>query len=172
MRALAGAVGCSRATLYRYFPNRESVQSAFVDRSAARLARAISAAAPDGSPADRLVAAIAAALSLVRHNPAFAAWFRPDGVATAAQLAALSPAIEALAQDFITALEGDTRASGDDENTSASGGGDGGTDPGDRARWLVRVIVSLLSTPGTTADEEERLLRAFVVPVIVGPPSG
>ncbi len=152
MRALAAAVGCSRATLYRYFPNREAVQSAFIDRSAARLARRVARSAPDGSPAQRLVAAVTTVLRLVRDNPAFANWFRPDGVATAANLAILSPAIEAIARDFLSVL--------DDRVVP---------DPAERARWLVRVILSLLATPGATPAEEVRMLEQFVVPVIVVP---
>lgn len=157
MRDLAAAVGCSRATLYRYYPSREAVQAAFVDRSAQRLARGVAAAAGSGDPGDRLVAAVTVALRLVRGNPAFANWFRPDGAVTAAQLAVVSPAIESLARGFVAALRGtdSPEAAGSAHDT-------------ERARWLVRVMLSLLTTPGTDPDDEARMLRTFVVPVVVG----
>lgn len=156
MRDLAVAAGCSRATLYRYFPSREAVQAAFVDRSADRLAHEVDAAGSAGDPGDRLVAAVTVALRLVRGNPAFANWFRSDGVATAAQLAVVSPAIESLARGFVAGLRGA-------EPTGAGSGSDA-----ERARWLVRVMLSLLTTPGTDPDDEAQMLRTFVVPVVVG----
>jgi AcrR family transcriptional regulator len=156
MRDLAVAAGCSRATLYRYFPSREAVQAAFVDRSADRLAHEVDAAGSAGDPGDRLVAAVTVALRLVRGNPAFANWFRSDGVATAAQLAVVSPAIESLARGFVAGLRGA-------EPAGAVSGSDA-----ERARWLVRVMLSLLTTPGTDPDDEAQMLRTFVVPVVVG----
>lgn len=149
MRALAAEVGCSRATLYRYFPSREAVQAAFIDRSAARLARRVADSAPSGTAVDRLVTAVTTALRMVRETPAFATWFRADGVATAAQLATVSPVIETLARNFL---------SGPDQVPHAE----------ERARWLVRVMLSLLTTPGTGVADEERMLRSFVAPVVVG----
>ncbi|MFT4202036.1 TetR/AcrR family transcriptional regulator [Gordonia sp. (in: high G+C Gram-positive bacteria)] len=150
MRALASAVGCSRATLYRYFPSRESVQAAFIERSARRLAKQIDAAPTTGDPGDRLIEAVTTALRLVRENPAFANWFRADGMATAAQLGAVSPAVESVARGFLAGPEG-----GDDPAVA------------DRARWLVRVMLSLLSTPGSSPEDEVRMLREFVVPVVL-----
>ena len=39
------------------------------------------------------------------------------------------------------------------------------------ARWLVRVIVSLLTVPGGDEAEERRLLERFVAPVVRSPAS-
>ncbi|GAB09690.1 putative TetR family transcriptional regulator [Gordonia araii NBRC 100433] len=151
MRALATAVGCSRATLYRYYPSREAVQAAFVERSAGRIAKQVATTARVGNPGEQLIAAVTTVLRLVRENRAFANWFHPDGVATAAQLAVVSPAIERVAREFLSSLH-----PGSD------------TDPTDRARWLVRIMLSLLSTPGASPDDEARMLASFVVPVVVG----
>ena len=41
MNEIARAAGCSRATLYRYFENREALQTAYVHRETHRLGRAI-----------------------------------------------------------------------------------------------------------------------------------
>ena len=36
-----------------------------------------------------------------------------------------------------------------------------------RARWLVRVLTSLLISPGRDADDERRMLEEFVIPVLL-----
>jgi AcrR family transcriptional regulator len=41
MHEIARAAGCSRATLYRYFENREALHTAFVNREAYRLFRVV-----------------------------------------------------------------------------------------------------------------------------------
>jgi len=41
MNEIARAAGCSRATLYRYFENREALRTAYVHRETRRLSRAI-----------------------------------------------------------------------------------------------------------------------------------
>ncbi|GAC68034.1 TetR/AcrR family transcriptional regulator [Gordonia soli] len=152
MRGLAGAVGCSRATLYRYFPNKSEVLAAYVERAALTLGAAI---ADDlhgpGTPGDRLIRAISAAVSGVRDHPALAAWFTPDASGDAAQIAVLSPGIEAIATGFLREIAPD--GSEADRVT--------------RARWLVRVILSLLSTPGTDAADERAMIERFVLPVVL-----
>lgn len=35
-----------------------------------------------------------------------------------------------------------------------------------RARWTVRVIISLLMFPGRDADEERAMIEEFLVPII------
>ncbi len=37
-----------------------------------------------------------------------------------------------------------------------------------RARWVVRVLVSLLAQPEADGDDERHVLEQFVVPVVVG----
>ena len=44
MNEIARAAGCSRATLYRYFENREALRTAYVHRETHRLSRAIDGA--------------------------------------------------------------------------------------------------------------------------------
>ncbi|MEE4025854.1 TetR/AcrR family transcriptional regulator [Gordonia sp. PKS22-38] len=153
MRGLADAVGCSRATLYRYYAGKAELLAAYVDRAATELGASVAAAVGDETfPADRLVAAVTTAVAGVRSNPALSAWFVPDTAAQSTSLALVSPAIEQITVVFLTEIL--PTADLDDLR--------------ERARWLVRVIVSLLTSPGASDHEERALLERFVVPVVVG----
>lgn len=141
MGEIAAAAGCSRATLYRYFPDRPALQLAFVQREAVRVGALVGAeVAGLDHGADALVEGVLAALRHVRAAPALRAWFGDRDAAHTADLAQGSEVLEALGLSMAA-------------------------DP-DAARWLVRVIVSLLTVPGGDAAEERRLVERFVVPVV------
>lgn len=153
MSEIAASAGCSRATLYRYFPSRHDLRVAFVHREARRLASRVAEAVSEvRDPEERVHAAVLAAVHEVRSTPTLAAWFREDGAGTAVALGGGSDVVEALTVAFLGA--------GDDPDTR----------PDTRlvARWLVRVVVSLLTLPGSDAAEEDALVRRFVVPAVVG----
>lgn len=149
MADVAAAAGCSRATLYRYFDGRDALRVAYVHREARRIAGrvAIEVAGVD-DPRARLIGAMSSALRLVRGDPTLLAWFSAGDVGATSVVAQSSPVIEALV-------------------ASALG------DPGDpavrrRARWIVRVLVSLLARPEEDPGDERALLEEFVAPVVVG----
>jgi AcrR family transcriptional regulator len=150
MNEIARAAGCSRATLYRYFENREALQTAYVHRETRRLGRAIRRQI-DGieDPRERLIASIAATLRMVRDSPALASWFAVTRPPLGGELAGQSQVITALAAAFVNSL--------------------GPEDPAvveRRARWVVRVLTSLLMYPGRDDDEERAMIEEFVVPII------
>lgn len=154
MRGLAAAVGCSRATLYRYYPGKSEVLAAYVDRAATELGAAVAEAVHDApDPATRMVNAVLTAVRGVRDNPALSAWFVPDSAGRSTSLALVSPAIERITTEFLAEVAPPTAES----------------DLHERARWLVRVIVSLLTSPAESAEAEAALLRRFVVPVVLTP---
>jgi len=141
MAEVAAAAGCSRATLYRYFENRRALRVAFVHREAQRIgALVVERTAHLADPEERVVEAVGTALHAVRADPTLSAWFRPDGATIATELAHASDVIAALSASFL----GDAA----------------------EARWLVRVVVSLLVVPGADDDEERELLRRFVAPAV------
>ena len=150
IKDIARAAGCSRATLYRYFENRDALHTAYVHREAraigARLAESIDAI---DDPRERLLEAMTQALRLVRENPSLAAWFArtPIGAVAAGQ----SQVVQAMAADFLVSL----------------GPGDRGT-ADRRARWMIRVMTSLLTVPGRDPEDERAMLAEFVIP-LVGP---
>jgi len=149
MGDVARAAGCSRATLYRYFENRHELRSAYVDRAARRIGAEVRAGRPAGdAAAEELVGAVLDVLDRVRRDPALVVWFGPADAGLASTMAR-----SAVIETMVAAFLGD-RA---DDDTR------------DRARWLVRVVVSLLAHPGADADDERRLLTRYVAPVVVGP---
>lgn len=147
MAEIAKAAGCSRATLYRYFADRGQLHIAFVHREALRVGERV-ARQLDGivDPAERVTTAVLGAVREVRSAPTLAAWFRESESGVAADLAQSSAVIEALGMS----VAGDAAA----------------------ARWLVRVIVSLLTVPGRDPADERAIVERFVVPAVVGARQG
>jgi AcrR family transcriptional regulator len=141
MGDVARAAGCSRATLYRYFADRHELHVAYVHREARRVGGLVAAdVARVRDPEKQLVTAVLAAVRRVREAPALSAWFVGADAAATAELAQSSPVIEALGRTVLA----DPLA----------------------ARWVVRVIVSLLIAPGRDAAEERAMVERFVVPAL------
>jgi AcrR family transcriptional regulator len=150
MNEIARAAGCSRATLYRYFESREALRAAYVHREARRLGRAITERI-DGidDPSERLVASMTAALRMVRESPALSSWFAVSRPPIGGEVAGRSEVITALAASFVNSL--------------------GSEDPAvveRRARWVVRVLTSLLMYPGQDEADERSMIQEFVVPIV------
>jgi AcrR family transcriptional regulator len=153
MNEIAQAAGCSRATLYRYFENREALHTAYVHRWANTLYRQLAESlAGIDDPHQRLVAGITDSMALVRQNPALASWFAETGPPIGAAMAEQSEVVTTMVTAFLAAL------------------GPAGAEARDvvehRARWLLRVMTSLLIFPGRDAADERAMLEQFVVPVV------
>lgn len=151
MADVANAAGCSRATLYRYFDSKDALRAAFVHREARRIGAEVAArVGAIEDPGERLVEAMATGLRLVRDDVALAPWFAAGDAGGTARLAQSSEVIEAMVTDFL----------GDPAEADAT--------TRRRARWVVRVLVSLLADPPADGDDERALLEEFVAPVVVG----
>ena len=142
MNDIARTAGCSRATLYRYYPTRDALHTAYVHRHARAVNRQLAdLVAGIADPRDKLLAALTHALRLVRENPALAAWFTRTPIgAQAAEDSEIVPALSVDAVDVAAAQR--------------------------QARWLVRVLTSFLTVPGRDPDEERAMLAEFVIPRI------
>jgi AcrR family transcriptional regulator len=151
MHEIASAAGCSRATLYRYFENREALYTAYVHREAYRLYREMTEqinAVVD--PRERLIEGMMASMRNVRESPALASWFATTQRPIGAEMAEQSEVIRALTEAFVISL------APDDPEVVAH-----------RARWLVRVMTSLFLFPGHDEADERAMLEEFVVPMVV-----
>jgi AcrR family transcriptional regulator len=150
MNEIASAAGCSRATLYRYFDSREALRIAYVHRETRRLGRAVAERIGRiEDPRERLVAGFIATLRMVRESPALASWFTTTRPPIGGELAGQSQVIAALAAAFVNSL-------GPDEPAAVER----------RARWVVRVLTSLLMFPGRDEADERAMIEEFVVPIV------
>lgn len=148
MNDIAKTAGCSRATLYRYFENREALHAAYVHRHAHAINRQLAALVGGiADPGERLLAALTHALRLVRENPALAAWFTRTAIG--AEAAEESAVVQAMTAGFLLSV--------DPTDAAAAAR---------QARWLVRVLTSFLTVPGRDPDDEKTLLEEFVVPMM------
>lgn len=144
MAEVAQAAGCSRATLYRYFPNRRELQLAYVHREARRIVAVVSAAvASTLDPVERRVDAIVGVVAEVRRQPHLVAWLRPADAGLLRELLDSSEVVDGFVRAFL----------GPDASRA-------------QGRWLLRVVLSYVALPGADPDEERQQVRDFVVPVL------
>ena len=152
MNEIARAAGCSRATLYRYFENRDVLYTAYVHRETHRLFGEIGEQlAGVTDPHERVIEGALAALRRVRETPALASWFASTARPIGGEMGERSDVIRTLTEAFLASM-GDRDA----------------VEP--RARWLVRVLISLLQFPGRDAADERMMLETFVAPLVATAP--
>jgi AcrR family transcriptional regulator len=157
MNEIARAAGCSRATVYRYFENRDALYTAYVHRETYRVFSAMGKRiAGIADPQERLLEGVVASLRCVRESPALSSWFASAQRPIGGEMAERSEVIKALTEAFLGSL--------------------GIDDVEQRARWLVRVMISLLVFPGHDDADERVMLEEFVLPMVaptlgVMPPS-
>lgn len=151
MNEIARAAGCSRATLYRYFENREALHTAYVHREAQALYRQMTEAIADiHDPRERLIAGFTTSIALVRQRPALRSWFVGQAAPMGGGIADHSDVIRAMTSAFLVSL------SPDDPDVVER-----------RGRWLVRMMMSLLIFPGDSDADERTMLEEFIVPILV-----
>jgi AcrR family transcriptional regulator len=147
MNEIARAAGCSRATLYRYFENRDVLYTAYVHRETYRIFRALGTKIADvADPRERLIEGVVTALRSVRESPALSSWFASTQRPIGGEMAERSDVIKGLTEAFLASLNID--------------------DVEPRSRWLVRVMISLLIFPGRDEADERAMLEEFVLPTI------
>jgi len=147
MNEIARAAGCSRATVYRYFENRDALYTAYVHRETYRVFSAMGKRiAGIADPQERLLEGIVASLHSVRESPALSSWFASAQRPIGGEMAERSEVIKALTEAFLGSL--------------------GIDDVEQRARWLVRVMISLLVFPGHDDADERVMLEEFVMPMV------
>ncbi len=147
---VARMAGCSRATLYRYFPDQESLRLAYVHRATLRIANQLASDHVAGGP-DSLVDRILGGIAHVRADPLLAVWFEPANMAVPIAVSQSSTLLRSMSAGLI----GQTDQAPVEQD-----------DLEQRAEWMLRSIVMLLAMPGTDQDAERRMIEQFVIPVI------
>lgn len=147
MDTVAKAAGCSRATLYRYFENRDALHLAFAHREARRIVESVANRIEHiDDPLQRGLEAVVGAIEEVRAKPSLLAWVGPGDSAMVSEVIRQSPLLETFTARFV----------GERDDVPDL----------DLARWVLRAIVSFLAVPGSDADEERRLIERFLAPVL------
>jgi AcrR family transcriptional regulator len=153
---VAREAGCSRATLYRYFPGKPALVAAVVAREAATLAAVLErAAAPATNLTDAVVAIMLEAQRWLAAHEAltFVLLAEPDVLLPHLAFDGADRVLEAGARVVASALprflEADDAARG--------------------AEWLARILLSYLCSPTATVDLSDpvsvrSLVDDFVVP--------
>lgn len=155
MNEIARAAGCSRATIYRYFENRDALYTAYVHRETYRVFHQMGERIADiADPRERLTEGVVASLRSVRESPALSSWFASTQRPIGGEMAARSEVIKGLTEAFLQSLGA---ATPDDAER--------------RARWLVRAMISLLLFPGRDDADERTMLEDFVIPMVLPEPA-
>jgi AcrR family transcriptional regulator len=156
---VAREAGCSRATLYRYFPGKPQLFAAVASREAAVLARELQAAAADApSFEDAVVAVVLRSAGWLSGHPAlqFIVAAEPEVLLPHLAFDGADRVLRAGAQVVAPALAPFL-----------------GPESAERAaEWLARIILSYLCSPTDLVDLADpvsvrRLVADFVVPGLV-----
>ena len=141
LEALATHVHCSRATIYRHAGGKSQIREQVTIRMAARIVTVVRAAVDGLSGAARVLTAVGVAVTEIRADPAGQLFVDTMRDGRGSTWLTGSPAVAAFAAEL----------AGLDDDPAA-------------ARWIVRLVLSLLMWPGDDADAETALLQRFVAP--------
>jgi len=161
MGKIAEAAGCARATLYRYFPNKEALLHAYM----VQVAKGFGEILDDRlrglrSLGDRLVEAVAVSVELIQEREDVAPFFSEEGLGLTAQLTSNAAVMREQLTHQIESESSSSRIQGrlrDDVS------------PAEAAEWVTRAIFSfsVLPVEGRSADELRKYLRKMIVPALV-----
>lgn len=161
MGKIAEAAGCARATLYRYFPNKEALLHAYIVQVAKGFGEVLNDRLRGlRSLGDRLVEAVAVSVELIQERDEVAPFFSEEGLGLTAQLTSNAAVMrEQLTRQI--------------ESESSSGRIQGrlkeDVSPAEAAEWVTRAIFSfsVLPVEARSADELRKYLRKMIVPALV-----
>jgi AcrR family transcriptional regulator len=159
---VAAAAHVSRATVYRYFPDRDAVVLGVLLRDAQRFLRRLQAVI-DAEPSfeQALIRGVLYTVDAVEADDNLARLFAPEASGITAAIAGASDALFALVTEFLRPL---LQAARDDGVLRS------GVDVEEAAEWILRTVLSLLAVTGPVrrgVSDKQRLLATFLVPALV-----
>ena len=159
---VAATAKVSRATVYRYFVDRDDLILGVVLREAERfLARMSSRVDRASNFGDGLVDFAAYTLRAVRADANLALLFAPEIAGVTTSVAGASKALFSMVTEFLRPYF---------EAANKAGVLRPGLDLDDAAEWTLRTILSLMTVEGPRPRTETQLkdfLRTFLVPVLL-----
>jgi AcrR family transcriptional regulator len=161
---IATEAGCSRATVYRYFSDKEELVRQVLIRRARRIAAALarSVQATD-DPEELLVTGIVRGVAHFRADPYFESFYGPDAAGTTTRIAGGSGALRAVVGEVMGPLF---------DLAEATGRLRPGVDRQQATEWIMLVTTALLTIPTPSATDpadQERFLHTFLVPSLFAP---
>jgi AcrR family transcriptional regulator len=138
---LATRVHCSRATIYRYAGGKADIRDAVIVRTASRIIETVRQTVETMSGSERVVTAITVALRLIRADPLYPLMVSSVRANEMEWLTG-SPLLERFATELTGLTDRDPQA----------------------ARWVVRVVLSLMYWPAGDDETEHQLVQRFVAP--------
>jgi AcrR family transcriptional regulator len=139
--ALTARTHCSRATIYRYVGGKKDIREAVLARAGARIVETVRASVEGRTGPDRVLTAIEVAVKEIRADPA-GQLFVDSARSGGWNWLTASDAVADFASELTGIADDDPHA----------------------ARWIVRMVLSLMLLPGTDSRAEHQMLQRFVAP--------
>lgn len=162
---VANEASVSRATVYRYFSDRDELILGVLMREAGRyFERLADHLETQPGLAEAVVEGVMFTIDSVRADQHLAMLFSPEAVGITSSVAGTSEALFATVTAFLRPLFERGRETGELRS---------GIDIDEAAEWVLRMLLSLLTTEGRvvrTPDDQRRVLRNFLLPAILENP--
>lgn len=161
---VAAEAKVSRATVYRYFRDRDELVLAVLETEAdAFLAEVVRRFSGEGPLQQQLVDGVVYAISTVRHDEHLALLFTPESLGLSTAVPGAWELLFARARSGLTPLLRTWRASGDLRAE---------VDLDEAVEWILRTVLSMLTVVGPAGRTDEELrayLHTYFVPSLARP---
>jgi AcrR family transcriptional regulator len=161
MANLAKTAGCARATLYRYFPNKEALLHAYMVRVANDFGKVLDERLRGlRSFGDRLVEAVATSVELIQEREDVTPFFNQEGLGLTAQLTSNAAALR---EQLARQIDAESRSDRIEGKLRAE------VSSREAADWLTRVIFSFSVLPAEAGSGVafRKYLKKMLIPALV-----
>ena len=161
MGKIAEAAGCARATLYRYFPNKEALLHAYMRQVAKGFGEVLDERLRGfDSLGDRLVEAVVVSVELIQEREDVAPFFSEEGLGLTAQLTSDAAAMREQLTRQIDSQSRSDRIRGTLRDDVS---------PAEAAEWVTRAIFSfsVLPSEARSAAALRKYLKKMLIPALI-----